>query len=294
MKSYFLILFLSLVLLTSGCITGGDVFSQLGLDMGPDEPKYNQYEDLDVDVEAIPNVVYEGKSTILYFDLYNSGNTTLEDINVEMTDLVDFTSLGATSEYIIEMEEGDMENWEWKLDLSDEIHSSQRETLRYRVNYKSKASSMYDVIAMTEEEYGRLERQGRTGEINLYYYKTKTPVEIDLSISKPQPLYEGLELYFYVQLINRGSGMPEEEISGTDLVIEYPDFLINPQCNDFTAGGGQMILNTPLKFKNGRTKKATCKFTVGSVDVREKGQFKAEANYIYNYYKTINIEVKPN
>ncbi len=297
MTRYVIILALALVLFTSGCTEGGDVFSLFGLDLTPGEPVYIKAENLKLKVEAVPYEMYEGQTTTLFFDLSNEGNMTVTDISVEMTDIGDF-SAQETSISIGELEEGEMESWNWKLGSSGiDIFDEKTYSLRYKIGYKSSSYSLYDVVAMSEDEYTRLERQGTLEkEINLSYFKTKAPVEIDLSVSKTQPLFEGLDFYLYVELSDLGGGNLNQIESG-ELYVYYPDFLEFVESSDFTSEstqeGNRLVSKRPLEFLNKATKKATCKFRVKSVNVRDMGQFRAETSYIYTNYKTINVKLKP-
>lgn len=291
MSKYPHILALVLIIFISGCVEGSPRFSIFGLDIGPGEPTYTTSENLRIETEAIPSEIYEGKSTTIFFDIYNTGNSTLKDINLKMTDFGDFTA-SETSKHIPELKENKTETWSWKFQSTDlGILDERGQTLRYKLYYNSESSALYDIVVMSEDEYTRLERQGNLEEdIRLFYYKTKSPVEIDISISKDQPIFEGLEFYLYVKLKDGGLGTIQE-IENLD--IFYPDFVEFIESNDFTGGGGKLSLAKPLSFLNKETKKTTCKFKASGVNVRDIGQFKVQANYIYNYYKTINVKIKP-
>lgn len=284
-----------LIVFISGCVEGESTFSIFGLDIGPGDPLYTTSENLRIETEVIPSEIYEGKSTTLFFDIYNTGNTTLKSINAEITDLGGFTA-SESSKFIDELEEGEIESWSWKLDSGHtEVHSNINQVLRYKLSYNSNSYAMYDIVAMSEDEYTRLEREGKLDEeINLFYYKTKSPVEIDLSISKDQPLFEGLELYLYVTLSDMGTGTVKQ-INARDLVIYYPSDIITYQESSDLSNPeeGKLLLRYDTKFYNKKTKKLTCKFKVNDVNIRDIRQFKVNANYIYDYYKTINIKVKP-
>ncbi len=295
MNKHVYILALVLIVFISGCVEGGPTLSIFGLDIGPGDPTYTTSENLRIEVEAIPSEIYEGKTTTLFFDIQNTGNTTLKSINAEITDLVGFTA-SESSKSIDELEEGETESWSWKLDSGHmEVHSDMNQVLRYKLSYNSNSSAWYDMIAMSEDEYIRLERQGKLDEeINLFYYKTKSPVEIDLSISKDQPLLEDLEFYLYVTLSDMGMGTVKQ-IDAGDLVIYYPSDIITYQESSDLSNPeeGKILLRRDTKFYTKKTKKLTCKFKVNDVNIRNIGQFKVNANYIYDYYKTINIKVKP-
>jgi hypothetical protein len=282
-----------LVIFISGCVEEDINISIFGLDIGPTEPVYTRFENIKIEAEAIPSEVYEGRNTTLFFDVYNTGNTTLENIDLQVTDSGYFEST-ETSKHIDKLEEGETEGWSWKLNTREtEIHSEIDQTVRYTLSYESTSNSLYDVVVMSEDEYVRLERGGTLDEIELFYYKTKSPVETDISISKEQPLFEGLEFYLYVTLKDMGGGTINN-INPGELFIYYPNFLEFVESNDFKLEEeGKLGLKRSLNFYNKESKKTACKFKVVKTDIRNTGQFRAEANYIYEYHETINIKIKP-
>ncbi len=292
--SHALLVVLTLVsiVFVSGCTESGGKFSIFGLEFGPGESRYTQYENMIIETEIIPPEVYEGKSATVFFDIYNEGNTTLRDINLRITDLAGFTT-PETSMFINEIKEGETGGWSLVFNSAHtDVRYERDQTIRYMVDYRSNSSATYDIAVMSEEEYTRLERQEALNETNLFYFKTKSPVEIDISISKEQPIFEGLEFYFYVTLNDLGGGSID---SVQDLAVYYPSSLVEfVESNDFRKeADGKMVLKKPLDFYNKETKKTTCKFRAKSVNISNVGQFKAETNYIYEYHKTINIKVKP-
>ncbi|UCG95031.1 MAG: hypothetical protein JSV92_03225 [archaeon] len=298
MKSHVSILFpvllLALLVFVSGCTEADAVFSIFGLDISP-EPSYTVNENLIIETEVIPQEVYEGEKTSVYFDLYNKGNTTIMGINLEITDYGELEPQGSTSMSVEEIEEGETEGWKWDFIVGENVYSQREENIRYELSYTSKSSVLYDIVAMSHGEYARLEREDRLEEeFNLNYFKTKTPVEISLSISREQPVFEDSEFYLYITPVNMGGGSVNN-IEPGNLVVHYPDFLIFEGSNDFShqEDENKLTLSRELKFYDKEAKKLTCKFKVNDVDVRDIGQFMVEASYIYEYHKTINIKIKP-
>ena len=288
----FTILIFTLVIFSSGCVETQKLLSVVGLNFTP-QIVYTTHEELKVVTQAIPSEVYEGKSVTVFFDLSNEGNTTIRNIDVTMTDLRGFTA-SETTKHIDELEEGETESWSWEFKSPETyIHEPMDLKLRYKVSYTSTSSVIYDVVTMPESEYVRLERENKLNEINVFYYKTSGPVEIDVSLSKEQPLFGGLDVYMYVVLNNKGTGSVYK-ISSDELVVEYPDTLSFVGSNDFVkVEDGKLKLKRDVEFFNGKTKTLTCKFKVSNVNSRVTKQIKIKANYIYTYYKTINVKVKP-
>jgi len=295
MKLYPHLVLLVLIVLISGCVGNNSILSAIGLDISPTESFYIGSENLNLDVEAIPDEVYEGKTTTLYFDLENTGDIDIRDINLEMTDINQFTGSEDTKKIDI-LRKGDTYSWNWDFSLPDDIVEDERDvSLRYVFDYKSNTSSIYEIVAMTQAEYSRLERDGDIESMyNLSYFKTKSPVEIDISISKEQPIFEDLEFYLYIELRDTDDGYIENIKTG-GLTVEYPDFLEFVKSSDFVdePANNRISLSRALSFIDKETKKAACKFRVKDVNIVSSGQFKAEASYLYGYYKTLNIKLKP-
>ena len=290
MNRYASVPILFLVLLAAGCVDVGPQLSIFGLEIGPGEPVYTTHENLILETQTIPEDVYEGRSTTIFFDVHNRGNVTI-NIELEMTDIGEF-STPQISKSIDELEEGEMETWNWKLDSNHDVHDELKQELRYELSYESESSALYDLIAMSEDEYVRLEREGRLGETELFYYKTNSPVDIDLSLSKEQPFFGGLEFYLYLSFTDLGGGAVDS-LSGDDVTVHYPSFLEFVESSDFQSSDGVLTLSRPLEFYNKKTKKTSAKFRVSGIKVSEIEQFRVEANYIYTYHKTINIKIKP-
>ena len=238
--------------------------------------------------EVYPREVYEGKNTVLYFSLSNDGNITISDFNLEFTDLCEFEDK-ELKKTIDEIEPGEYEEWSWEITAkeSDVIRDC---SLRYDVSYESSSRATYDIAAISENEQQRLLKEGKMEEIDLNYFRTKSPVEIDISLSKEQPILEGSSFYLYIDLTNVGSGYLEK-INKGEASIEYPRFLELESCDDYDSNGN---LKRDLDFISGRTKRSTCKFKVreGTV-IRDIGRFEVQINYKYMYHKTINVRIKP-
>lgn len=287
-------LLVALLVFTSGCTEGEAVLSAFGMDISP-EPSYSVNENLILETEVIPSEVYEGEKATIYFDLHNRGNITVNDINLELTDLGELVAEDGTRKSFEELEEGESETWNWDFTVAEDIYTQRNQALRYYLDYKSNSYVLYDLVAMSHAEYSRLERSDRlTEEFNLHYFKTKSPVEIDLSISREQPVFEDSELYLYIDIMDVGTGSAKS-ISSGNLVVHYPDFLTFKGGSDFTnsTDENKLTLSRGLDFYDKETKRLSCKFSVKDIDVREIGQIMVETSYIYEYHKTINIKMKP-
>lgn len=270
----------------SGCVNYGGKIGLFGI--VPSGPNYTVSEDIKVSANAYPSDVIEGKESALYFDVSNDGNITISDFDLLFTDLCDFKG-GNLEKKFDEIKPGDLEQWNWKIKAKN-VDMPETCALRYDVSYKTSSSAYYDIAAVSEAEQERLLREGKMEEISLNYYKTKTPVEIDISMSEEQPIVENSSFYLYIDLRNVGSGYVER-IKAGDAVLEYPNFLELKGCDDYDNQGR---LKRDLEFYRGQTKKSTCKFRVkeGTV-IRDVGTFKLKVNYKYMYHKIINVGIKP-
>jgi len=294
MKRYsWVLVFLFLLVFSSGCI-GGNGLNLSFFSLVPSGPFYTTVEDLSVKTEAVPHDVYSGKTTTLYFDVSNEGNITLSDLNVQITDPSLFTSEESLEKKIPELEPEETKSWEWEL-KADDVALPKDCTIRYKTEYSSQALALYDVSAITEEEFTRLQRSRRLeNETNLFYYKTKSPVDIDISLSKEQPILEDMEFYLYINLRDVGTGYVEK-ISRGNMTLKYPNFLELESCDDLEKNNGVLTLRNDLNFINKQAKTITCKFKTKKDigEIKTIGQFEVDIKYKYMYYDTINVRINP-
>ena len=279
-----------MLVFSSGCVNFDGKLSLLGLT--PGEPKYTLVENLVTKVDVFPTEVYGGKNVTIYFDVSNNGNTTVSNIDLFFTDLCDFKG-GKLEKKIDSLEPGEFRDWQWSIEANN-VRVGRDCTLRYDMSYDTSSLAIYDISALSDDEYQRLLRKGTIEkEISLNYYKTKSPVDMDISLSKDQPILEGQEFYLYLKLRDVGGGYIDKIKSG-DATIEYPNFLKFEGSDDFSGENGKLTLKNDLDFLNKETKVSTCKFKVntGSV-IRNIGQFKINIKYKYMYHKTITVKIKP-
>ncbi|MFB6076073.1 MAG: hypothetical protein ABEK17_02920, partial [Candidatus Aenigmatarchaeota archaeon] len=277
-----------IVVLIAGCTNFSGILAQLGVGA----PKYTKTESISIHSEAIPSEVYSGESTRLYFNLENSGNTTLDNVNLEILDPCVF-SPGGQNEFIGRLEPTEFEDWNWRV-TANEVKMEKNCQILCRTTYESKAAALYDIAVISEEEYLRLKKEGTMEQdISINYYKTKSPLDIKMQISRKQPLMSGNEFYLDLQIVNDGIGeTPRLTLPAGSLTIDYPNFLTFMGCNDFNSYGGGLSLSKNLKFFDGETKKMSCKFRVNrNVGIKEISQFEVNLRYKYKINKVINVKV---
>ncbi|MFB6088556.1 MAG: hypothetical protein ABEK36_02130 [Candidatus Aenigmatarchaeota archaeon] len=286
-KTFFLIF---LVVLIAGCTNFSGILAQLGVG----EPRYTKTESISIHGEAIPREVYSGESSRLYFNVENAGNTTLNNINLQIIDPCVF-SPGNQNKFVGRLEPTGFEDWNWRV-RANEVKMEKNCQVMYRTTYESEAAALYDIAVISEEEYLRLKKKGTMEQdITINYYKTNSPLDIQMKISRNQPLMSGNEFYLDLQVVNKGMGeTPRLMLPAGSLSVDYPNFLTFMGCNDFNPSGTGISLNKDLKFFNGKTKKMSCKFRVNrNVGIKEIGQFKVNLRYKYKINKVINVKVKP-
>lgn len=278
---------LILVVLGSGCVDNfGGKLGLLGLT--PTGPNYTAEESVKISADAFPRDVEEGKETAVYFEVSNNGNISVSNFDLKFTDLCEFEEKDLERSFD-KLEPGDFEKWTWKL-KAGEVQNKKSCKLRYDVSYNTKSLAYYDIVALSEDEQQRLLKTGKMSQLSLDYLRTKSPVQIDISLSEEQPIVEGSSFYAYVELRNVGGGYVERIKKG-NAEIKYPEFLELVDCDDFNKNG---VLDTDLQFIRGSTKTSTCKFKVkeGTV-VRETGSIDVKVSYKYMYHKNINVGIKP-
>ncbi|MCD6367532.1 MAG: hypothetical protein J7L45_00425, partial [Candidatus Aenigmarchaeota archaeon] len=269
-------LLLVILVFTSGCVNFNGKLGILGIT--PSGPNYTESENLLINAEVFPSEVIGGKEASLYFDVSNKGTTTINDFDLVFTDLCEFTGNGLEKKISV-LKPGDMEQWNWKI-KSRHVNFPMTCTLRYDVSYRTNSSARYDIAAVSEEEQERLLRKGEMNNIQLHYYKSKTPVEINMWMSEEQPVVENSTFYLYIKLNNVGSGYVDKIPAGQGK-LTYPKFLEMVSCDDYDKDGN---LKRDLKFYKGETKTSTCKFRVkeGTV-ISDIGSFSVKINYKYMY-----------
>lgn len=280
-------LLLLLVILLSGCVSFPGIFSGFKITGA----KYTKTEDLRIESEAIPKTLFSGKRLNVLFKLSNKGNTTLKNVRLKITDPCLFTPRHR-EKFFSELKSGEIEEWEWEFS-SKPTRVERNCKIRYQVVYSSESNALYDITTLSEEERKRLLKKGELKEkIPLNFFKTKSPVDIQVELSKTQPILEDSSFYFHLKLVNKGEGGTVDQ-GISNLEIEYPEFLFFRGSNDFSSFGNKARLRKSLTFFGGETKKTTIKFETRDVQVRRTGQFKIKARFKYKVNKVIKVKVIP-
>lgn len=274
---------LFLLILTVGCVS---LEALKALTVGA--PVFTLVEVLSVKADVIPGEVESGKGTSVFFTASNDGNTTLKNVNVDITDPCAL-KFDKDSHSIKELLPGEFEDWQWEAKAGT-VELSRDCGVRYTLSYDSESLAFYDISAISEAEYTRLLKEGELEKrIKLKYSKTKSPVDIALEVSKPQPIISGSEFFLYLQMIDTGGG--EAEVTG--LKLKYPEFLKLVSCDDL-SGSGELSLKGSLEFLNRKTKRMTCKFSADNdVLIAEVGPFEVSATYKYTQTNILNVRVVP-
>jgi hypothetical protein len=281
-ETIFLLVFIVFI---AGCVTE---FQGLIMNTG-----YTSVEDLGVGVEAIPDEVFSNRGTTIFFDVENNGDVDLNDVEFMVTDPCMLSDSTGTKE-IGKLEPDEVYSWSWDYTVG-EVREEKTCDVRFRTQYDSSATALYDIAVISEDEYRRLLEGDRLSqEIPLNYFKTKTPIDIHISLSKQQPILEEMEFYLHLKLKDAGGGMTENQIiEKNDLTLEYPDFLELQECDDLSESGGVLKLNRDLPFLDKETKIITCKFKPQQVGIKKTGHFKVEVFYKYILDNSIQVKVIP-
>ena len=218
---------------------------------------------------------------------YGSFKAVVRDIRADEADLQPYckTTKVDISGYGIglgDLKPGQIKSWEQEF-KSEKVNLPIDCSIRYTTSYEANMSGMYDITAISQDEYARLVREGKGHQFSPQFYKTKSPIDIEISFSKKQPIIENKEFYFYIKFRNVGEGTVEN----FDVSIDYPDFLTKIDCSDLSG----KPLTGSLEFRKKETKKVVCKFNATDIDIMEKGQFIINARYGYKIDKTIYLKV---
>lgn len=264
MKKIALLLLVVSVLFASGCVNLPSVdYANVGL-LGLGEPKYTVPEEISVDVEAHPSTVRSGREMKAFFDVTNTGNTTLKDVRLEDIDNCVFDPEDDDLENIGEdMRSGDKRTVTWEFNAPTDIDMKKSCDMRYRVSYDSTAKAVFNIRALKEEEYILRERAGDLDKLSdVRYEKTKTPVEIMANVSEQQPMMGGDDFLVHFYLENNGEGFVEDRTIGKeDIVMSYPEnmlTLMGCQGRLIEESDSDEIEEKKKEFSLGCRAKATC------------------------------------
>lgn len=292
-----LISLVALAVLVSGCVQVG--FEDVKAYIGVGEPQYTATEKLSISGKSVLDEVRGGTKTTLRFHLRNEGNVTVKNASIEITDPCVFDSPGVKD--VGDLEPGQPFSWDPTL-KSSRVDMTKTCEVRYRVSYLSKANALYDLLAMSEEEYLRLKKKGEfENRTTLNYYKTDTPVDPRISLSKEQPIHGGEKFYLYLKFVNQGGGKVKGQKLGRESVnLTYPDFLIwkDGWCQgamEEESGNRTLGLNRSRTFLEKETAPITCKFKVNGskVEIQKQGIFKVRVKYKYVVDKKLSVKVIP-
>lgn len=297
MKAKELLLFLIPVLVLAGCVQVS--FEGVKALMGVGEPQYIASEKLSISATSVLSELEGGETTDLLFDLKNTGNMSIGDVKINLTDTCVFNSTKKKeSKNIGDLDPGQAADWNLRME-SEPVDIERMCDIRYRVSYDSNATARYDIAALSEDEYLRLKRGGDLKkEVSLNYYKTDTPVDIQISLSDKQPVVGGDRFYLTLKLVNQGNGKVEgQKIKEDNLVLEYPDFLTYKRCQDVMTdpSDNSVKLKGDRTFYEGETTPMTCGFKVeeNQIGISEQGVFKVRVKYKYVLNEKISIKVIP-
>lgn len=228
-KITFLPLIASLMLL-SGCVNlPGAEISDVGL-LGLGEPEYTVPEEISVAVQAVPGNVRPGRRMEAFFDIDNTGNTTLENVRLDDVDNCVFNLQEKEGIDGTNLEPLDKKSPTWTFEAPENVTMDKRCDMRYRVSYDSTAHALFNVRALSEDEYITREKAGDlAGLSDVRYEKTRTPVEIMAEVSEEQPMIEGESFLVHFHIENKGDGFVDEDgFKPGDIRLSFPGDILDP------------------------------------------------------------------
>ena len=281
---------LLLVIFAAGCVSFPGSLSAFTLFHSK---SFSLVEDVRLSAEVAPDQVLEEKRATVYFDLSNEGNTTIRDAILEITDACAFDAVDQST---MTRDFGDLEPFDratHEVELvAQPLDLEKACEIRYRASYVSDASLDSDIAIVSEDELTRLNRRGEQSTLKIFETSSKGPVEIDLVVSKPQPIPTDTSFFVYIQLFDRGAGTALPIAVG-DIRLSYPTDLVELEsCDDL--GGDELANAREIKFFQKESKTITCKFhTVSGGVVSETGKFHVDATYVYDLRGGVAVTIKP-
>ena len=299
-KIAFLPLIASLMLL-SGCVNlPGAEISDVGL-LGLGEPEYTIPEEISVAVQAVPGNVRPGRRMEAFFDIDNTGNTTLENVRLDDVDNCVFNLQEKEGIDGTNLEPLDKKSPTWTFEAPENVTMDKRCDMRYRVSYDSTAHALFNVRALSEDEYITREKAGDlAGLSDVRYEKTRTPVEIMAEVSEEQPMIEGESFLVHFHIENKGDGFVDEDgFKPGDIRLSFPgDILDLYGCQEMEVdpnnGENNEIIFKDIDFRNGRTAKTSCRFSIDEeIDTSETGTFRMSVDYRYVNDGLFEVSIVP-
>ena len=292
-----LFLVLSLVVV-SGCVE----FEDLGVDgvglLGLGEPEYTVPEEISVNVDPVPTEVSSGRSLDVFFDVMNTGNTTLENVMLEKVDMCIFEEEDIENLDGVELRSGDGRTVMWSFN-APEVDMDRSCHMKYRAYYDSTANAVFNVRALDEDEYNLRQRAGDLDQLSdVRYEKTKTPAEIMVEVSEEQPMMEGDDFLVHFHIENKGDGFVDgDSIKEDGILLDFDDDLLEfrgCQGRNSTQGHEGEIRFDETDFRNGQTIKTSCRFFIEEgIGTSETGTFKMDVNYTYVKDGSFQVDLVP-
>ncbi|MFP4116674.1 MAG: hypothetical protein ACLFQ8_00020 [Candidatus Aenigmatarchaeota archaeon] len=298
MKKIALLMLFASTLAISGCVSTSKLsFSEVGL-LGLGEPEYILREEISVNVNPSPSTVRPGRRMEAFFDVANTGNTTLENVSLESVDSCVFSEGKLDEIPANNIESGEKRTVNWNFSAPNDINMGRTCDMRYRVSYDSMARAVFNVRALSEDEYILREKAGDLDKLSdVRYEKTKTPVEIMANVSEEQPMMAGDDFLVHFHLENKGDGFVRgRAIDEGDIIMSYPqDILSLESCQGRSSTkNGNKIYFHETDIRDGGTAKTSCKFSLeDSIDTSVTGTFHIDVGYTYVKDGSYTVSLEP-
>ena len=183
-------------------------------------------------------------------------------------------------------------------------------SLNFKVKYDFKASTLYRIPLVNEEEIKTRQRAGESVSIDVPKFISSGPVQIDIDLGGPSYILSGKNAVFIVKIRHVGDKMKgsleNSKIEKDKIEIIFPSELgdVKPPDKIFTCNKngnnnncknngekGEIELfrgeSTPYRFEIGKTKALGSDIPYQSFDIR------AEAAYTYELRDSAKVTIKP-
>ncbi len=250
--------------------------------------------DIQIDVEAFPEEVKEGRNISLYFDVWNKHeDMDIENFDLKIYDLCVFKDGSDTVD--VWVDETIQRNRTTSEDIKLKTGSIDFERdcqIRFRSEYEASIIKSHTVAVLQESEYYQREDTDRLGEISISSTTTTNPLSISISFSDSQPFLDSEENIMYIDYSYSGDGYIDSLPVGS-ITLDLPDNMQNIKCNDYSLVGEVYSISRKKTFINKQAPRSTCTFTTNASQPIDSKTMILEGTYKYVLDDSLLVRVKP-
>ncbi len=281
----YMLLLLALAILVSGCVSMPWQKSQIGPIAGTTSVTNT---DMSMSVAAVPAEVREEKNMSVNFDITNTQQSDLYNININVYETCGFRSDQDGFTYHKDnLTSNRTLRWNPRWTAPAVQFDTDCE-IKFRTSWEGNASLSQSVTVLSDAEYTAREAAGTLGDITAGMSASNSPVSITITFGSEQPWADNETVSMFIDYTDTGGGFIDNLASGS-VKLTMPDNIKDSDCNHYTG----IDLNRNLSFINKAAPRSTCTFSTkaGNSPV-STGTISLTANYKYELDNSFTIKIK--